>query len=43
MGWEDSLDKEMATLSSILTWEIPWTESLADYSSWGRKELDTNE
>ena len=26
MGWEDPLEKEMATHSSILTWEIPWTE-----------------
>ena len=25
-GWEDSLEKEMATHSSILAWEIPWTE-----------------
>ena len=25
-GWEDSLEKEMATLSSILAWKIPWTE-----------------
>ena len=26
LSWEDSLEKEMATLSSILAWEIPWTE-----------------
>ena len=26
MGWEDSLEKEMATHSSILAWRIPWTE-----------------
>ena len=25
-GWEDTLEKEMATHSSILVWEIPWTE-----------------
>ena len=25
-GWEDPLGKEIATYSSILTWEIPWTE-----------------
>ena len=25
-GWEDPLEKEMATYSSILAWEIPWTE-----------------
>ena len=26
LGWEDSLEKEIATHSSILVWEIPWTE-----------------
>jgi len=26
LGWEDTLEKEMATHSSILAWEIPWTE-----------------
>jgi len=26
LGQEDILEKEMATHSSILTWEIPWTE-----------------
>ena len=26
MGWEDSLEKEMATHSSILAWRIPWIE-----------------
>ena len=26
LGWEDPLEKEMATLSSILAWKIPWTE-----------------
>ena len=26
LGWEDSLEKEMATHSSIPAWEIPWTE-----------------
>ena len=25
LGWEDPLEKEMATHSSILTWRIPWT------------------
>ena len=25
LGWEDPLKKEMATHSSILAWEIPWT------------------
>ena len=26
LGWEDSLEKGMATHSSILSWRIPWTE-----------------
>ena len=28
LGWEDFLEKEMETHSSILPWEIPWTEEL---------------
>ena len=26
LGWEDSLEKDIATHSSILAWRIPWTE-----------------
>ena len=26
LGWEDPLEKEIATHSNILVWEIPWTE-----------------
>ena len=26
LGWEDPLEKEMATHSSMLAWKIPWTE-----------------
>ena len=26
LGWEDPLEKEMATHSSTLAWQIPWTE-----------------
>ena len=26
LGWEDPLEKEMATHSSILAWTIPWTD-----------------
>ena len=29
LGWEDPLQKEMATHSSILAWGIPWTEETA--------------
>ena len=28
LGWEDPLEKEMATNSSTLAWKIPWTEEL---------------
>ena len=28
LGWEDPLEEEMATHSSILAWRIPWTEEL---------------
>ena len=34
LGREDPLEEEMATDSSILVWEIPWTRSLAGYSLW---------
>ena len=34
-GWEDALEKEMATQSSILTWEIPWIKESVDLQSTG--------
>ena len=38
---EDPLEKEMATHSSILAWEIPWTEEPGRLQSMGvAKELD---
>ena len=43
LGWEDPLEKETATHSSILAWKIPWTEKLVNYSPWGRTESDTTE
>ena len=30
LGWEDPLEKEMATHSSILAWKIPWTEDMSE-------------
>ena len=42
LGQEDPLEKEMATHSSILAWEIPWTEepgrlqSMGSQKSWTR-------
>ena len=41
LDWEDVLEKEMATHSSILAWEIPWSQS--GYSPWGHKESDMTE
>ena len=35
LGWEDSLQKEMATCSSILAWRIPWTEEPGGLQSMG--------
>ena len=43
LGWEDPLGKEMATHSSILAWEIPWTEEPGGLQSVGLQELDTIE
>ena len=35
-----SLEKEMATHSSIPAWEIPWTEKPGGLELWGHKESD---
>ena len=35
LGWEDALQKEMATQSSILTWRILWTEEPGGLQSIG--------
>ena len=35
LSWEDPLEKEMATHSSILSWRIPWTEEPGGLQSWG--------
>ena len=43
LGWEDPLEKEMETHSSILAWKIPWMRSRACYSSWSCKESDMTE
>ena len=42
-GWEDPLEKEMATHSRILAWRIPWVEELGGLQSMGRKESDMTE
>ena len=43
LGWEDPLDKGMATHSNILAWRIPQSEEPASYNPWGCKESDTTE
>jgi len=40
LGWEDPLEKEMATHSSILAWKIPWTEKPGGLQSVGLRESD---
>ena len=43
LGWKDPLEKEMATHSSILAWEIQGQRSLAGYSPCGCKESELTE
>ena len=44
LGWENSLEEEMATHSSILAWKIPWTRGAWwGTSPWGCKESDMTE
>ena len=39
LGGEDPLEKEMATYSSILAWEIPWTEEPGGLQSMGLQRV----
>ena len=41
LGQKDPLEKEMATHSSILAWEIPWTEELGGLQSLGLAKHQT--
>ena len=41
-GWEDPLEEGMATHSSILAWEIPWTEELGGLQSMGSQRVKHN-
>ena len=43
LAWEDLLEKGMATYSSILAWEIPWTEEPGGLQSIELEELDMTE
>ena len=42
LGWEDPLEKEMATHSSILAWRIPWTEETGGLQSLGSQRVRHN-
>ena len=42
LGWEDPLEKEMATHSSILAWRILWTEELGGLQSTGLQRVGHN-
>ena len=41
LGWEDPLEEEMATHSSILAWEMPWTEEPGGLQSMGSQKSQT--
>ena len=39
LGWEDPLEKEMATHSSTLAWKIPWMEEPGRLQSMGSQRV----
>ena len=39
LGWEETLEKEMATPTSILAWKIPWTEAPGGLQSMGSQRV----
>ena len=41
LGQKDPLEKDIATHSSIIAWEIPWTEEPGRLYPYGHKEVDT--
>ena len=41
LGWEDPFEKEIATHSSLLAWEIPWTEEPGGLQSMGLQKSRT--
>ena len=43
LDWEDLLEEEMATHSSILAWEVLWQRSLVGFSPWGPRASDMTE
>ena len=43
LGWEDPLEKGMASRSSIPAWRVPWTEEPGEVQSMRSQELDMAE
>ena len=39
LGWNDTVEKGMATQSSILAWRIPWTEEPGELESMGSQRV----
>ena len=42
LGWEELPEKEIATHSSILAWEIPWTQKPGGLRSMGSQRVEHN-
>ena len=42
LGWEDPLEKEIATHLNILAWKVPWTEELGKLQSMGSQRVRHN-
>ena len=42
LGWQDPLEKEMATHSSVLAWRVPGTEELGGLQSMGLQRVGHN-
>ena len=42
LGWQDRLEKEMATHSSVLAWRVPGTEELGGLQSMGLQRVGHN-
>ena len=42
LGWEDPVEKEMATHSGILAWRIPWTKETGGLQSMGLQRVEHN-
>ena len=40
LGWEEALEKEMATYFTTLAWRIPWTEESGGLQSMGSQRIE---